>query len=111
MSSTPAKKRAVETAGPSLGSLSFAAVLDSPPLGQRKYGFLGAGVMASAMIAGILRAGTTLPENVMASDPSDACLEKQKSLGVRVSRSNREVAEFADVLFIAVKVRCVAHLE
>ena len=37
-----------------------------------RVGFLGAGVMASALIDGIIRAGIVTPDRIIASDPLGA---------------------------------------
>jgi len=69
-----------------------------------KIGFIGCGNMASAMIAGIVDSGVYKPEAVMASNPSKGKLEAiQASHGIRITQDNAEVAEFADILVLAVK--------
>lgn len=71
-------------------------------LGYR-IGFVGAGNMASAILNGALRRSILLPEKVYLSDP---CTEKSAAFGakgVHVAGSNREVADAADILVLAVK--------
>jgi ornithine cyclodeaminase/alanine dehydrogenase-like protein (mu-crystallin family) len=73
-------------------------------LGEFKLGFVGAGVMATAMINGFLDKKIVKASNVIASDPSLASLEAQKAVGVSVTTSNADVVAFADVIILAVKV-------
>lgn len=69
-----------------------------------KIGFIGCGNMASAMIAGIIDSGIYPPEAVMASNPSRSKLEAiQSSHGIQITQDNKAVAEFADILVLAVK--------
>jgi len=69
-----------------------------------KIGFIGAGNMATAMIGGILSAEIVKASDIMASAKTQATLDKVKeSLQVEISLNNRDVADFADVLFLAVK--------
>ena len=69
-----------------------------------RIGFLGAGKMASALASGLVKAGVCLASDLMASDLSaDARAAFGKAVGCRVTSSNVEVAESADVLILAVK--------
>ncbi len=69
-----------------------------------KIGFIGCGNMAAAMIAGIVDSGVFAPDAVMASNPSRGKLEAiQASHGIRITQDNMSVAEFADILVLAVK--------
>jgi pyrroline-5-carboxylate reductase len=69
-----------------------------------KLGFIGCGNMASAIIGGILRQGLESPENIMASARREETLIKaEKSLGIRTTLENSQVAVWSDILFLAVK--------
>lgn len=69
-----------------------------------KIGFIGCGNMGSAMMQGILNAGKCKVDEIMVSAKTEATLQAKKdAFGVQVSRDNREVAAFAEVLFLAVK--------
>jgi len=66
--------------------------------------FIGSGVMAEAMINGILNEGLTDPGRIIASDPRE---ERGQQLteryGVRASTNNREAAEGTQIVVLSVK--------
>jgi len=69
-----------------------------------KLGFIGAGNMAEALTRGVIRSGLLAPAQIIASDLSDARRTLfENDLKVRTSTSNKDVAEFADILFLCVK--------
>lgn len=69
-----------------------------------KIGFIGCGNMASAMIKGILDSKKVTAADMMASANSDKTREKIKTeLGIAAAQNNREVCDFSDVVFLAVK--------
>lgn len=69
-----------------------------------KIGFIGCGNMGSAMLQGILTSGERKPDDIMISCRTQKTLEeKQAAYGVNITTDNRKVAEFADILFLAVK--------
>lgn len=71
---------------------------------SRKIGFIGCGNMGGAMMQGILDSGKCLKEDMIASDASEAAIAaKQEQLGITVTTDNKDVAAFADILFLAVK--------
>ena len=68
-----------------------------------KIGFIGCGNMAGAMIRGILKSGMVNGQEIMASAKSEATRARiREDLKIQEG-SNKEVAAFADVLFLAVK--------
>ena len=69
-----------------------------------KIGFIGLGNMASAMIGGMLKAGEVKAENLFGSDKSEQMRKTaQENFGMKVTEDNAEVAEQAEILFLAVK--------
>src|SRR5262245_19419953 len=67
-------------------------------------GFLGAGKMATALAKGFIRAKLVTPKQIIASDPvSAATAAFAKEVGSKTTASNAEVAQFGDVLILAVK--------
>lgn len=69
-----------------------------------KIGFIGCGNMAGAMIGGILKKKLVPAGNIMASAKSRETVEKaEKQFSIATTQNNIEVAEFSDVLVLAVK--------
>ncbi len=69
----------------------------------RRFGFVGAGKMGTALIQGIVRAGLASQATVIASDVLAEAREKlRKESGVRVTDSNVEVVKSSDVVVLAV---------
>jgi pyrroline-5-carboxylate reductase len=69
-----------------------------------RWGFIGAGRMATALIRGMVRAAVAAPEAIIASDPLEvARAALAAEAGVTVVESNVRVVENADVLVLAVK--------
>ncbi len=69
--------------------------------------FLGAGNMANAMVSGLLANGIA-PDQLRASDPSEAALSRLQSLGLtRVDVAPTSVFEGADLVVVAVKPQIV----
>jgi pyrroline-5-carboxylate reductase len=76
-----------------------------------RWGFIGAGRMATALIRGMLRAGTATPAAIIASDPLDSARSALASeTGVSVVESNVRVAHKSDVLVLAVKPQSMPHV-
>eukprot|EP00904_Undaria_pinnatifida_P009007 jgi/Undpi1/5236/HiC_scaffold_2.g00517.m1 len=73
------------------------------PATNPKLGFIGAGMMSSAMINGIIAAKVTKPEHIIASDVYQPSLDRLKTSGIRTSQDNMEVVSGADVVILAVK--------
>lgn len=69
-----------------------------------KIGFIGCGNMGAAMAAGILKAGLCSRTQLMASAVSDQTKHKiREELKICLADSNTQVAEFANLVFLAVK--------
>ena len=69
-----------------------------------KLGFVGCGNMAKAILGGVLKDGMVAKEDVMVSAAHAATVEKAAAeFGVKTTLHNAEVAEFADVVVLAVK--------
>jgi pyrroline-5-carboxylate reductase len=78
---------------------------------ERRWGFIGSGKMATALVRGMLRAGLASAESISASDPllaARAALSAET--GAAVFDSNVAVAERSDVLVIAVKPQSVRQV-
>jgi len=79
--------------------------VDGTPL---RIGFVGAGMMAGAIIRGVIKAQVCKPAALIASDAYQPCLDAlQSELGIRTTKSNAEVANESDLVVIAVKPNIV----
>ncbi len=68
-----------------------------------RFGFIGAGNMAQAMIGGILKAKLVSKDEIIASAATQKTLDTIKDkFGVQTTLDNREIAK-ADMIFLAVK--------
>lgn len=71
---------------------------------DKKIGFIGAGKMAQAILAGILNSELIRPEKIMASAATEKTLNIiNQKFNLYATLDNKEVAKFADILIIAVK--------
>lgn len=74
------------------------------PLAERVIATVGTGVMAEAMIAGLLRGGLVTPEQIRASHPrADRRAQLEASYGIATTPSNPDAVRGADVVLLAVK--------
>ncbi len=74
-----------------------------------KIGFIGTGNMGSAMMGGIISSGIVEASDVMASDIFQAALDRvSEEFSVNTSLDNRDVVDFADIIFLAVKPQYLA---
>jgi pyrroline-5-carboxylate reductase len=70
---------------------------------NKKIGFIGFGKMAQAMAGGMIHSGLVRSNQMMASMRTEKSRTfAAEQFGIEVSASNREIAVFADVLFLAV---------
>jgi pyrroline-5-carboxylate reductase len=66
--------------------------------------FIGSGVMAEAMINGILSEGLTKPDLILAADPrEERGQELEEKYGVRATTDNREAVKEAHIVVLSVK--------
>ncbi len=71
---------------------------------KKKIAFIGPGVMAEAMIAGLLRRKLAKPENVIASGPREERLaELAKKYAIKTNTDTAAAASHADVVVLSVK--------
>lgn len=71
---------------------------------KKKIAFIGPGVMAEAMIAGLLREQLAKPENITAAGPrEERGAELQKKYGIKITTDNAFAASHADVVVLSVK--------
>ena len=71
---------------------------------KKKIAFIGPGVMAEAMIAGLLRKELAKPQDITASGPrEERGLELQNRYGIKLATDNASAASHADVVVLSVK--------
>jgi pyrroline-5-carboxylate reductase len=81
------------------------------PLAQRTIATVGSGVMAEAMIAGLLRGELVEPGQVIASHPrADRREELQRLYGIRTTASNTDAVSGADVVLLALKPQMLGRV-
>ncbi len=81
------------------------------PLKGQRIGFLGAGVMAEALVSGLLKAGLVKPADLFVSDVNAGRLEhlRQKFM-VQAAVDNQTLVRQADIVILAVKPPVVVPL-
>lgn len=83
----------------------------SSRLASHRWGFIGSGRMASALVRGMIRAGVATPDRVVASDPYPAARDQlAREAGVVVHATNAPVIEAADMVVLAVKPQGMASV-
>jgi pyrroline-5-carboxylate reductase len=81
------------------------------PLTNATIATIGSGVMAEAMIAGLLRAEQVGPDQLVASHPrQDRRSELVASYGVRVVEDNSSAVENADLVVLAIKPQMLVRV-
>ncbi len=71
---------------------------------KKKIAFIGPGVMAEAMIAGLFNKKLANPENITASGPrEERGVELHKKHGIKVTTDNASAVQGADVVVLSVK--------
>jgi pyrroline-5-carboxylate reductase len=75
-----------------------------PPLSNATIATVGSGVMAEAMIAGLLRDGLVAPDRVIASHPRAERREAlEREYGIRTVAANADAVRDADVILLGIK--------
>eukprot|EP00933_Yihiella_yeosuensis_P061787 TRINITY_DN64638_c0_g1_i1.p1 TRINITY_DN64638_c0_g1~~TRINITY_DN64638_c0_g1_i1.p1 ORF type:complete len:397 (-),score=73.07 TRINITY_DN64638_c0_g1_i1:176-1294(-) len=77
-------------------------------LADVKIGFIGWGSMAQAISLGLLKKDATFPEGIRVTGRRQEILDKAQQEGIEGSLCNKEVAEWADIVVIAVKPQVVS---
>ncbi len=81
------------------------------PLADTTVACVGSGMMAEAMLAGLLRSGLVTPDRIVASHPrAERRAALEHALGIRVVTSNTEAVRDADVILLAVKPQMLAKV-
>ena len=84
---------------------------DPAPLADAVVAFVGAGVMAESMIAGLLNRGLVGPDRIVASHPrADRRKRLEDRFGIRAVEGNREAAAGADLVMLTVKPQVLGQV-
>ncbi|WP_075980548.1 pyrroline-5-carboxylate reductase [Bacillus massilinigeriensis] len=71
---------------------------------RKNIGFIGCGKMAQAMIEGIIKSNNWKSSEIIASAKSQSTLDAvKKRLNITTSLNNKDVANWADILILAIK--------
>ena len=80
-------------------------------LADRRIATVGSGVMAEAIIAGLLRGNLVAPEQIVASHPRAERREAlERSHGIRTVDENAAAIEGADIVLLAIKPQMLARV-
>lgn len=77
---------------------------------HKKIAFIGAGNMAFAIIAGLVKSGYPAELIAARNKSNEARREQLRAMGLKVDFSNREAVEWADVVILAVKPQMMAEV-
>jgi pyrroline-5-carboxylate reductase len=81
-----------------------AALAKSNPLGDARIAFVGAGVMAESMIAGLLKGALVPADHVVASHPREDRRQRlEERFGIATTESNRDAVHGADLVLLTIK--------
>ena len=69
-----------------------------------KIGFVGSGMMAEAIVSGVLSKGLVPASAICCADPYSArCEQLEERYGVKTTTNNKEAIKGADVVFLSIK--------
>jgi pyrroline-5-carboxylate reductase len=69
---------------------------------EKRFAFLGAGIIAGVFIERLMKAGIAKPESIIAADPKEGRLEElRNTLGIQVTTDNKKGADFGDIVVLA----------
>jgi pyrroline-5-carboxylate reductase len=81
------------------------------PLSERTIATVGSGVMAEAMIAGLLRGELVSPDQIVASHPRPERRDQLRAeYSIRVASDNVEAVEAADIVLLGIKPQMLAKV-
>ncbi len=81
------------------------------PLSERTIATVGSGVMAEAMIAGLLRGQLVTPDQIVASHPRPERRDQLRAeYGIRVVSDNVDAVEGADIVLLGIKPQMLTRV-
>jgi pyrroline-5-carboxylate reductase len=86
------------------GAEADSALAETNPLGDARIAFVGAGVMAESMIAGLLKNALIPAAHIVASHPrADRRHRLEERFGIQATESNFEAARDTDLVILTIK--------
>src|SRR5206468_4333596 len=80
-------------------------------LAGRSIATVGSGVMAEAIIAGLLRGNLVAPDEIVASHPrADRRESLERAHGIRTVESNADAVDGADIVLLGIKPQMLARV-
>ena len=80
-------------------------------LAKQRYGFIGAGRMATALAKGFVSAGIAAPDHIFACDVLPEARDRfAAETGAQVMETNTEIVQHCDVVILAVKPRSMSNV-
>ena len=85
--------------------------MSTAPLSERTIATVGSGVMAEAMIAGLLRGELVAPDQIVASHPRPERRDQLRTeYGIRVVADNVDAVDVADIVLLGIKPQMLARV-
>jgi pyrroline-5-carboxylate reductase len=73
-------------------------------LKNKKIGFIGSGIMAEAIVSGVISKGLVPAQSICCADPYAArCKQLEERYGVKTTTSNKKAIQGSDVVFLSIK--------
>ena len=73
-------------------------------LKKKKIGFIGSGIMAEAIVSGVINKGLVPAGSITCADPYAArCEQMEERYGVKTTTNNKEAIKGSDVVFLSIK--------
>jgi len=72
-------------------------------MNSKKIAIIGVGNMGGSIATGLVKSGAVAASDIFVSDKKEATLNKMKALGINTFADNKEAAQTADLIIVAVK--------
>jgi pyrroline-5-carboxylate reductase len=80
-------------------------------LKDKKIAIIGSGTMGKIIISGLLASGTSVPENLIATDKTKETLKKVgKEYSIETTQDNVKACTGADIILLSVKPQDISHV-
>ncbi len=75
---------------------------------EKTIAFIGSGIMAEAMIRGLINNNSVEPGQILASDPwQERLIQLEERYGIQTTKDNREAAENGQIIVLSIKPQTV----